>query len=371
MKNPIKIRYINLPLQYNQIKKELIKNIEHVFKSGQFIMGPEVKKLETRFAKYCDCKYALGVANGTDAIFLALKALDIGANDEVITVPNSFIATAGAIGNTGAKPIFVDIREDYNINPDQIEEKITEKTKAILPVHLTGRPADMNPVLEIAEKYDLYVIEDAAQAIGATYYGHKVGSFGIAGCFSMHPLKNLNAGGDAGMITTNNSDYYDTLVKLHNHGLRNRDECDFWGFNSRLDSIQAAIINTKFNYLDEWNNKIRSLVDLYQENLRGIVEFPEDKDFEKSVYHLFMIQCDDRDELQKYLLNNGIETKIHYPIPIHLQTPAKKLGYIKGDLPVIEKQSERILSLPIYPELASDDIEFVSQKIKEFYEVKK
>lgn len=371
MNNPKQVKYINLPLQYKQLKKELLKNIVTIFETGQFVLGPEVKKLENRFAKYCDCKYAIGVANGTDALFLALKALEIGSGDEVITVPNSFISTAGTIGNIGAKPVFVDIRKDYNIDPEKIEDEITDKTKAILPVHLTGRPADMNPILKIAKKHDLYVVEDAAQAIGATYHGKKVGSFGIAGCFSLHPLKNLNACGDGGMITTNNTDYYETLLKLHNHGLKNRNECDFWGYNSRLDSIQAAIVNTKFDHLEIWNKKIRKLVDLYQEKLHGIVEFPEDKKFEKSVYHLFMIQCDDRNKLQRYLSDNGIETKIHYPIPIHLQKPAKELGYKKGDLPFAEKQSERILSLPIYPELTPDDIKYVTSKIKEFYEVKK
>ena len=185
----------------------------------------------------------------------------------------------------------------------------------------------------------------------------------------MHPLKNLNAGGDAGMITTNDSDFYDTLVKLHNHGLKNRDECDFWGFNSRLDSIQAVIVNTKLDYLEGWNKKIVSLAETYKKQLENVVEFPEDKESENSVYHLFMIQCDKRDDLQRYLLENGIETKIHYPIPIHLQKPAKDLGYKLGDLPVAEKQAKRILSLPIYPELSDSDIEYVTSKIKEFYEV--
>lgn len=370
MSEKVQVKYVNLPLQYKKIKSDLIERIDGIFKNGQFILGEEVKELEKRFAQYCNCKYALGVGNGTDALFLVMKALDIGVGDEVITVPNSFIATAGAIANTGAKPVFVDVKDDFNINPDLIEEKITDKTKAIIPVHLTGRLADMNSIMEIAKKHDLFVIEDAAQAIGAEYHNKKAGSFGNAGCFSLHPLKNLNASGDAGMITTNDYKLYEKLIKLRNHGLRNRDECDFWGYNSRLDSIQAAIVNIKLNHLNEWNDKIRKLAELYKEKLEGIVRFPEDKKFEKSSYHLFMIECDNRNELQKYLLENGIETKIHYPIPIHLQKPAQKLGYQIGDLPVAELQAQRVLSLPIYPELTSDQIEMVTSKIKEFYNIK-
>jgi len=367
MSDKNQVKYVNLPLQYKDIKPDLIKKIDSILDSGQFILGPEVEKLEKRFAKYCDCKYALGVGNGTDALFLVMKALDIGPGDEVITVPNSFIATAEAIANTGAKPVFVDVRDDFNINPDLIVDAITEDTKAIMPVHLTGRPADMNSIMKIAKEYKLFVIEDAAQSIGAMYHGKKVGSLGDAGCFSLHPLKNLSAGGDAGMITTNNAELYKKLIKLRNHGLRNRDECDFWGFNSRLDSIQAIIVNTKLDYLEKWNDKIRKIAELYKEKLNGVVDFPEDKEFKKSVYHLFMISCDRRDDLQKYLLKNGIETKIHYPIPIHLQKPAQKLGYQVGDLPNAELQAQRILSLPIYPELTLNQVEMVASKIKEFY----
>jgi len=370
MKDKIQVKYVNLALQYKEIKTDLMKKIDGIFDNGQFILGSEVEKLEKRFAKYCDCKYSLGVGNGTDALFLVMKSLDIGPGDEVITAPNSFIATAGAIANTGAKPVFVDVKEDYNINPNLIVDAITKKTKAIIPVHLTGRPADMNPIMKIAKEHNLFVIEDAAQAVGAQYHSKKVGCFGDAGCFSLHPLKNLNAGGDAGMITTNNTSLYNKLIKLRNHGLRNRDECEFWGFNSRLDSIQAAIVNTKLDHLSGWNKKIRILANLYQEKLEGVVNFPEDEEFENSAYHLFMIQCDKRDELQKYLLENGIETKIHYPIPIHLQKSAQTLGYQIGDLPIAESQSKRILSLPIYPELTTNQIEIVTNKIKEFYKIK-
>lgn len=362
----IEVKYVNLPLQYNEIKNEVLKKIDSVFHNGQFILGSEVNDLEKKFAQYSQCKYALGVGNCTDALFLSMKAIGIRSGDEVITVPNSFIATAAAIANTNAKPVFVDVRDDYNINPDLIEEKITEKTKAILPVHLTGRVADMKPIMKIAKKHEIHVIEDAAQSIGAAYYDKKAGSFGSCGCFSLHPLKNLNASGDGGMITTNNNVIYGTLKKLHNHGLKNRDECDFWGYNSRLDTIQAAIVNIKFQYLQKWDEKIKELVCTYQKELDGIVDFPRDKPYEKPVYHLFMISSDKRNKLQQYLSQHHIETKIHYPIPIHLQPAAKYLGYKKGDFPVSEKQAERILSLPIYPELTSDQVCYVSKKIKDF-----
>lgn len=366
--NEVRVRYINLPLQYKTIKLEIDEAIKNVIEQGQFILSAEVKKFEEQFAKYCGCKHALGVANGTDALFLVMKSLGMGNGDEVITVPNSFISTTASIVHVGAKPVFVDVRDDYNINPELIEDAVTTHTKAILPVHLTGRPAKMGPILKIAQEHNLYVIEDAAQAVGATYYGKKVGFFGTAGCFSLHPLKNLNAYGDGGIVTTSDTELYDKLVKLRNHGLRSRDECEFWGYNSRLDSIQAAIVNVKLNHLDEWTKKVREIASFYQKHLSGVVKVPVDRDYEESVYHTFIIQCDKRDELQKYLLKKGIETKIHYPIPIHLQESAKHLGYRKGDFPVAESQAKRILSLPIYPELTDEQMEMVVNEVKNFYQ---
>jgi len=367
MSEDAEIKYINLPLQYEKIKSDVIDRVKSVFENGDFVLGQEVKLFEKRFAEYCKCKYATGLGSGTDALFLGMKSLGIGPGDEVITVPNSFISTAASIANVGAKPVFADVKEDYNINPESIQEVISDRTKAIIPVHLTGRPVDMSPITEISEDHDLFVIEDAAQAVGAEYKGKKVGSFGDVGCFSLHPLKNLSAAGDAGIIITNNFDIYKKITKLRNHGLRNRDMCDFWGYNSRLDSIQAAILNVKINYLDLWNEKIKKIAKIYQENLEGVVDFPKDKKYEKSVYHLFMIQCDRRDELQRYLLKKGIETKIHYPVPIHLQQPAKLLGYKKGYCPVAELQAKRILSLPIYPELSRSQAVEVTKNIQEFY----
>ena len=365
--NEILVKYINFPLQNKKIKTELFRTIENVFESGNFILGSEVEKFEKNFAKYCETKYALGVGNGTSALFLAMKALGIGNGDEIITASNSFLATTGAIAATGAKPVFVDAGDDYNINPNLIEKAITKKTKAIMPVHLTGRPASLDKILEIADKNKIYLIEDAAQAIGAKYNGKKVGSFGIAGCFSLHPLKNLNAYGDGGVITVKDKQLYENLKKMRNHGLKNRDECDFFAFNSRLDELQASILNVKMKYLDKWTKKKREIASFYQKKLSNIVKVPLDKSNEYAVYHTFIIQVNKRDKLQKFLLQKGIETKIHYPIPIHLQRAAQYLGYKKGDFPKAEKQAEKILSLPIYPELKEEQLELVVKEIRNFY----
>ncbi len=361
------VKYVNLPLQYKSLESKITLAVCRVLESGNYILGTELKKCEESLAKYCQSQYAIGVANGTDALILALRALDIKDRDEVITAPNSFIATAGAIVAAGARPRFVDVGEDYNINPELIESAINEKTRAIMPVHLTGRPADMNAILDIARKHNLVVIEDAAQAIGALYYGKRVGSLGDIGCFSLHPLKNLNAAGDGGFITLNNEDLYKKIVKIRNHGLKNRDEAEHFGLNSRLDEIQASIINIKLDYIEKWNDVCRKHASRYREGLLEIVKTPNEWAYERQVYHTFIIQADKRDELQSYLLKNGIETKIHYPIPIHLQPAARNLGYKAGDFPVAEEQAQRILSLPIYPELTHDEVEEVIRGVKGFY----
>lgn len=363
----IKVKFVDLGLHYQNIRGEIIAKFDEISSKGAYILTDELKKFEDNISSYCNARHAVGVGNGTDAIFLALKALGIGEGDEVITAPNSFIATAGAIIASGARPVFADVRNDYNIDPELIEKSVTKKTKAIIPVHLTGRPADMSPIMEIAQKHNLAVVEDAAQSIGASYKGKKVGCFGDAGCFSLHPLKNLHVHGDGGLITTNSAELYDKLLKLRNHGLRNRDECESWGYNSRLDAVQAAIGNIKLKYLDEWTKRRREIASAYRESLAGFAEVPKDKSTEEAVYQTFVLQCGNRDGLQKYLEKKGIETKIHYPIPIHLQQAAKALGYRKGDFPVAEKQAERILSLPIYPELREELVEEVIREIKSFY----
>jgi dTDP-4-amino-4,6-dideoxygalactose transaminase len=365
--NNIKVKFVDLPLQLESQKSEIVSKIVSVMESGDYILGSEVKEFEKKFAKYCDCKYAVGIANGTDALFLSMKALGIGNDDEVITAPNSFISTAGAIIAAGAKPVFVDVDEDYNINPELIEKVITKKTKAIIPVHLAGRPANMKPILGIAGKHDLYVIEDAAQAVGSKYKGGKTGSFGVAGCFSLHPLKNLNCCGDGGAITTNNKELFEKLILLRNHGLKNRDECEVWGYNSRLDSMQAAILNVRLGYLEKTKIRINEIVSMYREGLKDIVDAPIDKKHEEPFYHNFIIKVDRRDELQKCLLEKGIQTSIHYPIPIHLQKSAKDLEYNEGDFPVVESQAKRILSLPLYAELSNEQIMAVINTLKSFY----
>jgi dTDP-4-amino-4,6-dideoxygalactose transaminase len=366
----MKIPYIDLGFQHLQIKDELMTEIEKLIISGQFVLGDNVKRFEEKFASTCETKFAVGVANGTDALVLAMKALGIGDGDEVITTPNSFLASASSIALVGATPVFVDVRDDFNMDPDLIESAITSKTKAIMPVHLTGKPADMDSILQIASQKGLYVIEDAAQAIGAEYKNKKVGSLGTIGCFSLHPLKNLSAIGDGGVITINDENIYRRLLLLRNHGLKNRDECVLWGLNSRLDSIQSVILQVKLNHLQIWTLRRREIANRYQSELKDIVIVPSEKEFEKSVYHTFIIQTDQRDALMDFLANNNIDTKVHYPIPIHLQEAAKYLGYQKGDFHKAEKQCGRILSLPIFPELKDAQIDFVIKKIKEYFKSK-
>ncbi len=367
-KNKItKVDFVNLGLQYKNLRSEILTKIDEISSQGQYVLSDEVKKFEENFASFCQTKYAIGVADGTDALILSLKALGIGQGDEVITAPNSFIATAGAICAVGAKPVFVDVSNDFNINTKLIESAITSKTKAIIPIHLTGRAAAMDEINEISIRYNLHVIEDAAQAIGAKYKGKRVGSLGTLGCFSLHPLKNLHVHGDGGIITTNSQELYEKILQLRNHGLKNRDECNFWGYNSRLDAMQAAIGNLKLNYIKEWNSRHRQIAHIYREGLKDIIHVPSDQIYEENVYHNFIIQTEKRDELKKFLEEQEIGTAIHYPIPIHLQKAAASLGYCVGSFPITEKQSQRILSLPIYPELTNEQANQVVVKIKEFF----
>ncbi|MBI4223667.1 MAG: DegT/DnrJ/EryC1/StrS family aminotransferase [Deltaproteobacteria bacterium] len=356
------IPYINLAAQHAPLKPAILKAVERVLDHGQFILGDEVAQFEQKIAAYCGTKYAVGVNSGTDALILALKAFGIGPGDEVITAPNSFLATALAIQAVGAKPVFADIREDLNIDPDLIEGAITQRTKAILPVHLTGKPAEMKPILELARAKKLRVIEDAAQAIGAEYHGRKAGSLGDAGCFSLHPLKTLNACGDGGFITTDDAALAERLRQIRNIGLNNREESDVWGFNSRLDSIQAAILNIKMDYLEAWTEARRQNARFYQQRLSDVIEVPREEPGTRHVYHTFVVQTDNRDGLQAYLSDQGVGTKIHYPIPIHLQACARNLGYGPGDFPVCERACKRILSLPVYPELKDPDLEYVVEE---------
>ena len=366
----MKVPYINLSIQHKDIKTELIEAVSSIFDSGQFILGDEVSRFEKSFAELCETRYAIGVANGTDALFLTMKALGIGIGDEVITAPNSFLSSASSIAIAGATPVFADVRYDFNLDPVKVKKAITPKTRAIIAVHLTGRPAPLDELSEIAKINNIYLIEDAAQAVCAEYRGKRVGSFGIAGCFSLHPLKNLSACGDGGMITTNDAELYNHIIKARNHGLKNRDECAFWSYNSRLDNLQAAILNIKMKEIDKWTLRRREIAGLYQQKLKKLnnIILPFDKGFEKAVYHTFIIQAPQRDLLQKYLAAHDVDTKIHYPVPIHLQESAKYLGYKKGDFPVTEKQTDTILSLPVFPELTNEQINYVADSIISFYE---
>jgi dTDP-4-amino-4,6-dideoxygalactose transaminase len=359
----ISLPFVNLSLKHSPFREEILASIEKVLDHGQFILGPEVAAFEERFAALCGTAHAVAVDNGTSALFLTLRALGIGSGDEVITVPNSFLASASAIALTGARPVFVDIRDDFTMDWSLLEAAISPRTRAILPVHLTGKPADMHPILELARRHKLHVIEDCAQAVGARYHGQAVGSFGAAGCFSLHPLKNLNALGDGGVITTNDPDLYAQLCKARNHGLRNRDECEFWSPNCRLDTLQAAILLTKMNHLAAHTERRREIARFYCDKLAGLVTVPQEQNFEYCVYHTFIIRTKRRDHLQRCLKSRGIDTKIHYPVPIHLQQAAKDLGYLPGSFPVAERQAAEILSLPIYPELTQQDAYSVVEAI--------
>jgi len=364
----MKVPFIDLGLQHKLLKAELMEVVSGLIDSGQFILGEELLFFEKSFAQLSGTKHAIGVGNGTDALFLSMKAIGIKAGDEIITAPNSYLASASSIFLAGATPVFADVRSDFNIDPEKIRKVITDKTKAIIPVHLTGRPADMDSILAIADEFKLAVIEDCAQAVCAEYKGKPVGSFGNVGCFSLHPLKNLSACGDGGVITTNDEELYEYLLKARNHGLKSRDECEFWSYNSRLDNLQAAILNIKLKKLSEWTARRQEIAKYYFDRFSDLdLIAPKDTLFEKAVYHTFIIQTGKRDDLKNFLSEIGIDTKVHYPIPIHLQEAAKYLGYVRGDFPVTEKQSGEILSLPIFPELTDNQVEYVADSILNYF----
>lgn len=362
-----RVPFVSLDRQYRSVRDELLRAMDEVGNSGIYILGDRVASFEAAIAEFCGTRFAVGVNSGADALFLSLKHYGIGAGDEVITAPNSFIATAWVIAATGARPVFTDVGDDYNIDPERVAAAVTPRTRAIIPVHLTGRPADMDPITAIARRHDLRIVEDAAQAIGARYHGRRVGALGDTGCFSLHPLKNLGVYGDGGVITTDDEAAYHSLLKWRNHGLRNRDECEFWGFNSRLDAIQAAFATVKLARLDAWNARCREIAARYREALRGLVWVPEDAPDTEGVYHNFVIRTPRRDELMAHMQRRGVDSRIHYPIPLHLQPAAADLGYREGDFPVAERQAKEIVSLPIYPELEPSEIEQVIDAVRSFF----
>ena len=364
----MKVSYMDLPMGTNAT--DILRALREQLKVCNFTLGPEVGEFEAKFAALHGTKQAIGVNSGTDALFLTMKAVGIGPGDEVVTVPNSFIATAAAIANTGARPVFVDAGDDYNINPDLIEEAITPRTRAILPVHLTGNPADMPRIMDIAHRYGLLVIEDACQAVSASINGKPVGSFGVSGCFSLHPLKNLNVWGDGGVVTTDSDELAEKLRLMRNHGLKNRDECEFFAYNSRLDTVQAIVGLRLMPALEAATEARIRHARVYDEafsQLGELIKVPPRKAQVRQVFHTYVVQAKDRDNLHEYLCSNGVEAKIHYPIPIHLQEACRYLGYKEGDFPQCEAQARSIITLPVHQHLTEMQLEYVAGKVGEFY----
>ncbi|MCK5177450.1 MAG: DegT/DnrJ/EryC1/StrS family aminotransferase [Candidatus Aenigmarchaeota archaeon] len=360
------IPILDLKKQYEKIRPNIEKEVLKVLSSGRYILGENVKKLEKDFAEYCGTEKAIGVASGTDALHIALKSLDIGPGDEVITVSFSFIATAEAISYVGAMPVFADINPNtFNLDIDELEKKITPRTKAIIPVHLYGQPVDMAPVINIAKKYNLFVIEDCAQSVGANYKGKKTGSLGDIGCFSFFPTKNLGAFGDGGIVTTNSNYIADRITALRNHGSQVRYYHKEVGLNSRLDEIQAAVLNVKFPYLDQWNSMRRKAAYFYNELFKDIEEIiiPEELENTDSVYHQYTVKVQERDRIHNTLTENGVMSMIYYPVPIHLQEAYSNLGIEKGSLPNTEDAAKNVLSLPIFPEITKDQQKKVAEEL--------
>lgn len=369
MSNLIKVPFFDLTIQYQKLKTTIDSVIRDVVSNGNFILGDKVKNFEESFASYCGVKHCIGVNSGTSALMLSLKALGVGPGDEVITVPNTFVATAEAISWVGAKPVFVDVEvNSFNMNVNKLIENITEKTKAIIPVHLYGRPVDMDLINEVAVDKGMFVVEDTCQAHGALYKSLPVGGLSMVGCFSFFPSKNLGAYGEAGAIVTNNNELAYKVKLLRDHGSPQKYYHDIIGGNFRMEAIQGAVLGVKLKYLDLWNDSRRTTASIYRQMLSdepGII-LPQEVYYVKHVYHLFVICSKRRDELANFLKERGISTGIHYPIPIHLQKAFAFLKYERGSFPVAEKLSEEILSLPMFPEITIEQIEYVCENIKEF-----
>jgi dTDP-4-amino-4,6-dideoxygalactose transaminase len=380
----MKVPLLDLKEQYKTIKEEVLKTAEELFESQYFILGPRVTDLEEKIADYCSSKHAVGVSSGTDALLISLMAIDIGFKDMVITTPYTFFATAGSIARTGARPVFVDIDpKTFNISSECLESVVDsmprtelKKLKAVIPVHLYGQCADMKPILEICKKYNLVIIEDAAQAIGAEYKGHRAGSMGDFGCFSFFPSKNLGAFGDGGIVTTNSDEFYNKLCILRAHGSRPKYYHKLIGGNFRIDAFQAAVVSIKLKYLDQWTKARQENAQKYRAlfthaGLEDVVELPVEKE-DRHIYNQFVIRVRERrDDLRGFLSDVGIGTEVYYPVPLHLQACFSDLNYKNGDFPESEYAALHTLALPIYPELSDDQIEYVVEKIKAFYLKKK
>jgi len=365
----MKVPFLDLKTQYQSIRDEVAVAIQQVLDSAAFAGGPFVADFEKEFTAFCGCKYAIGVSSGTSALWMTLLCLGIGYGDEVITVPNTFIATAESISLCGAKPVFVDIEEQtYNMNPDLLESAITTKTRAIIPVHLFGQMSDMDPIIEIARTHKLFVIEDACQAHGAEYKGKSAGSIGDVGCFSFYPGKNLGAYGEAGVVVTNNVELAEDIRMFRDHGQSRKYYHSIVGWNSRMDGLQGAVLSVKLKHLKNWNEARRKNAQLYNNLIADVggVITPIEADYAKHVYHIYAIRIQNRNALISELAEKDIHCGIHYPIPVHLQDAFQSLGYERNSFPVAEKCADELVSLPMFPELTNEQIKHVVSEIKLF-----
>jgi len=364
------VPYINLPKQYLTLREEIRQSLDEVFGSGSFILRSHVEEFEARIAELLGVQHVVGVNSGTDALYLSARALGLGPGDEVITVAHTFVATVASIAHCGAKPVLVDIRDDFNMDVTQLEQAISGRTRAIIPVHLNGRVCEMDTIMAVAQRHRLAVLEDAAQALCARYRGQAAGSFGNAGCFSLHPMKNLSVGGDGGFVGTNDADLADKLRLLRNHGQRSKEEIVCFGFNSRLDNLHAASALVKLKHLPQWNERRRLLARQYHEGLGGIPGLclpppPDEESLYYDVFSSYVVRTEQRDALQQRLEQAGIEVFAHWPIPLHHQ---RSLGLGSWHLPVTECLAQEVLSLPLYPELADEDQDRVIEEVRIFFE---
>lgn len=366
---PFKVPFIDLQQRFEEEREELLACVEQVLARGHFVLTPEVGEFEAKAARYAGAKHCIGLNSGTDALMMALWALGIGKGDEVITTPISFVATTGSIIHVGARPVYADVRDDQNIDPAEIEKKITPRTKAIMPVHWGGRIADMDPIMEIANRHGLIVVEDSAQTMGAYYKDRHGGTIGHAGAISAHPLKNLNAIGDGGFLLTNDDEVARKVRLYRNHGLQDRDTCVLYGVNSRLDTLNAEVLSFRLDRLESILERRRRNAALYQERIRAPEVFiPPCLPHEKHAYVMFLVQAENRDALQAFLAEKkGIQSLVYYGTALHLHPAAKSLGYQRGDFPVAEQQADRVLALPHHQHLSEDQIAYVCDSINAFY----
>ena len=361
------VPFVNLRAQYDALKPRIDAAIASVLARSAYISGADVDDFQKWFAAFCGVRHAIGVSSGTRALELVLRGLNVGSGDEVATSANTFIATAAAITAAGARPVLIDVDEaSGNLDPDRLEAAITAKTKAIIPVHLYGRPAAMREILDIAKRRNIAVVEDAAQAHGAKYRGARTGSLGTAGCFSFYPTKNLGAFGDAGMVTTNDDALAERIRLLRDHGRISKYEHAVVGYTARLDNLQAAVLRVQADMLDEWNAKRRQVAKWYRERLGAPLVCPADDPQDEPVYHLYVVRVPKRDEFRAHLEANGIATAIHYPVPVHLQPAYRELGYSEGDFPVTERLTREIVSLPMHPFLQQADVQYVATVAAEY-----